>query len=351
MDTALVLRQFEDQAKACDALGSPFTARLLRLLALKLDRSSTFGRAVLEWPTDPYGDNIALRVAGALHALARSGRAPDLSAVYPPAPATVDELWSPLSRALAQHGTDLIAGLASAPQTNEVARSGLLLGAMLTLSRRFRLPLALYEIGASAGLNLAFDKYRYRLGENRVWGAADAPLTIDCEWRGARPPLDTALEIASRQGCDLRPIDPANRADTERLMSYIWPDQTQRLQRTQAALKLAADEQRRISGADAAEWVEAEFASPHPEGVARVLYHTIVWQYLPKETKGRIESTLARATAAATETRPVARFSFEQDATPGSGAMLLTLWPSRETINLGRGDFHGRWAEWAQASP
>jgi hypothetical protein len=216
---------------------------------------------------------------------------------------------------------------------------------MLALTRRTGLPIALHEIGASAGLNLGFDKYRYRLGGDRVWGDPAAPLTVDCEWRGTPPP-DVPVSVISRQGCDLRPIDPSNPADAERLMSYIWPDQTGRLQRIGAALELAAADHRRVEAADAAQWVEREFTKSQQPGTVRVLFHTIVWQYLPAETKAHIESTLARAASAATREAPLARFGFEQDGKPGSGAMTLTLWPSGETVALGRGDFHGRWAEW-----
>jgi hypothetical protein len=83
-----------------------------------------------------------------------------------------------------------------------------------------------------------------------------------------------------------------------------------------------------------------------PRGVCRVLFHTIVWQYLPAASKSRIDALLARLGAAATDDRPLARLSIEADETPGSARIDLTLWPSGHTVTLGRGDFHGRWAEW-----
>jgi hypothetical protein len=345
---ALAVReQFEIQAKASDELGSPFTAMLCRVLGQQLDLETSFGRTILEWPGDPLADNIALRACGALHALKLAGWEPELAKVYPPGLPSVHTLWFAIAEVLKHHDAFLTARLATAPQTNEVARSGLLLGGMLHLAKRTGLPLALYEIGASAGLNLGFDAYRYHLAPGREWGRADAPLTIDCAWRGNLPPLDAPLRVISRAGCDLRPVDPANRDDAERLMSYVWPDQTHRLERTAAALKLAAAEGRQVEQADAAEWLGRQWSAPQKPGTARVLFHTIVWTYLPADIKAAIEVYLARLGESATPDRPLARFAFEQDATPGSGAMTLTLWPTGETINLGRGDFHGRWAEWS----
>ena len=346
-DAGRILRQFADQAVACETLGSPFTATLCRLLAARLDVSTRFGRRILEWPTDPYADNIALRATGALHALARSGWEPGLQSVYPPNAATEHTLWVAIADALGHHDNFLADRLSSAPQTNEVARSGLILGVMLHVASLTRLPLEIFEIGASAGLNLSFDQYGYELGEGRVWGAPDAPLTIDCPWRGGTPPLDAPLRVVGRHGCDLNPLDPNTPADRERLLSYVWADQAHRLQRVDAALKFAAARRQSVDRADAADWLEQRLGAPPKPGVVRVLIHTIVWQYLPAEVKARLDALLARTGAAATRDTPLARFAFEQDEVPGSGRLSLTLWPTATTITLGRGDFHGRWAEWA----
>ncbi len=345
--TPLVLKQLADQAAACEHLGSPFTARLCRLLAARLDIGTRFGQSVLEWGGDPYADNIALRACGALHALARSGWEPSLTAVYPPHEVSDHTLWVAIVDALSHHSSFLIERLQSAPQTNEVARSALILGGMLRAAALMRVPLETFEIGASAGLNLGFDEYRYSLGEGREWGKTDAPLTIACAWRGNAPALATQLAVIGRHGCDLNPLEPTSPADRERLLSYIWADQAHRLERTEAALKLAADERRTIDRADAADWLERRFAAPQPEGTGRIVFHTIVWQYLPASTRGRLERLLADRGAAATTRAPLARLSIEADETPSKGARIdLTVWPDGRTITLGRGDFHGRWAEW-----
>lgn len=345
--TELVLKQFADQAIACEELGSPFTARLCQIMARRLDTRSRFGRRILEWDGDPYADNIALRACGAVHALARSGWEPNLTRAYPPNPTSENAVWAALADALQHNDSFLTERLSSAPQTNEVARSALILGAMLQIADLTQRPLDILEIGASAGLNLGFSDYRYALGDGRVWGNPAAPLVIECAWRGRIPPLSAPLQIIGRSGCDLHPIDPSNRDDRERLMSYIWADQTHRLQRTEAALALAAQEHRRIDRADAVEWLARHLSRPPMPNVTRVLLHTIVWPYIPAASKAQIESMLARAASAATRESPLVRLSIEPDATPGSARIEMTFWPNGTSVTLGRGDFHGRWAEWA----
>jgi hypothetical protein len=346
-----IIDQFLLQAAGSPHLGSPFIGALCRLLAERLDRSSSFGRRILDWPGDPHVDALALRSCGALHALARSGRVPELRAAYPPAHTDVERLWSAISSAVGREDAFLAAFLDSPPQTNEVARSALILGGALQAVTRTGLPLALYEIGASASLNLAFDKYRYELGSGHVWGDSDALLTIRSEWRGSLPPVGRAIEVVSRLGCDRNPLDAANPDDADRLMAYIWPDQPYRLERTQAALRLAAAEGRKAERIDAADWVEREFAKPQVRGTCRFLFHTIVFQYLPPDRQARIEAVLLEARASATDDAPLAHFAFETDYNPDGhnvGApMTLRIWPGGDTLHLGRGDYHGRWADWA----
>ncbi len=344
--TDRVLQQFASQAAACEQLGSPFTAMLCRVLAARLDAGTRFGRRILEWEGDPFPDNVALRACGAIHALARSGWEPNLAKVYPPSATTEHLLWVAIADALLHNDVFLTERLSSPPQTNEVARSGLILGGMLHLAALTRMPLEILEIGASAGLNLAFDEYRYELGDGRLWGPADAPLTVECLWRGRTPPLDAPLSVVSRAGCDLKPIDPANAGDRARLVSYIWADQRHRLHRVEAALAHAARHRRTVDAADAPEWLAGRLAAPQLPGITRVVFHTIVWDYVPAAAKARIDALFVSAGARATAQQPLARLTMESDETPGSARIDLTVWPDGRTLTLGRGDFHGRWAEW-----
>ena len=109
----------------------------------------------------------------------------------------------------------------------------------------------------------------------------------------------------------------------------------------------AAALHRTVDEADAADWIEQKLALPQLAGTTRVVLHTIVWDYLPAPIKQRIDAALARAGAAATAQRPLAHLAIESDETRGSARIDLTVWPSGRSVTLGRGDFHGRWAEWA----
>jgi hypothetical protein len=158
-----------------------------------------------------------------------------------------------------------------------------------------------------------------------------------------------ALRIAERRGSDLAPIQPGDPAARARLLAYIWPDQPERLARIEAALTLAAREGPRVERADAADWVEALSRRPAPPGRARVLMHSIMWQYLAAATRRRIEAAMARAGRAASEDAPLAWLRLEADSLATLPAILLDLWPGGERRLLGRGDWHGRWAEWTPA--
>lgn len=342
-----VLETFRFQAEACRSLGSPFTARLCELLADRLTDSSRFGARIISWPESARADALALRATGALHSLVRSGRARELATLYPPLEAKPDQLWNAIEAAIAKHDDYLHDFLDSPPQTNEVMRSSALLGLSLRLTERLKMPLELYEIGASAGLNLAFDRYHFILGEGREWGDPDALVHLESEWRGNLPPLESELEIVSRSGCDRNPLDPHNPEAVERQLSYIWADQHQRIGRVSAALSAAASMPYAVEKADAADWVEAKLAEAPEPGVVRVFFYTIVWQYLPRATKDRIDAAFELAGANATADTPLVRMYMESEDHPAGAVLKQMVWPGGQKETAGLTDYHGRWVDWA----
>jgi hypothetical protein len=206
---AEIRRAFLAQADWCDRLASPFTAFLCSTLAATLDAATPIGERILGWPHDPVADALALRLCGGLHALVRSGEEPELAALYPPAPIPPEEaLMRALARTLEAKAVELDAWLDTPPQTNEVGRSAVLMSGLLAVADRFRLPLRLFELGASAGLNLQLDRYGYRLG-GIVAGCEHSPLRLEPEWRGPPPP-EARPEISGRLGVDLDPVDPVS---------------------------------------------------------------------------------------------------------------------------------------------
>jgi hypothetical protein len=334
---------FRTQSRACVGLGSPFMGRLMALCAERLVPGTGVADRVLTWPGDvgPSADSVPLRLAGALHGLVRDGADAGLTAVYPPAEAPDDALWAAVEAALTRHEARLLRWLDSPPQTNEVRRSGALLAAAAWIAGRHPLPFVLSELGASAGLNLSFDRFALDAGGVRL-GTADSPVRLAPEWRGA-PPEPHPVRVTERAGVDLNPLDPQAPGDRLRLLAYLWPDQPERLRLTEAAIALAGT---RPDRGDAAEWLEARLATPRP-GRVHMVYHTIAWQYFPPATQARCRAALAAAGARATAQAPLAHVGLEADDTTGSAALSATLWPGGETRDLARVDFHGRWIAWA----
>jgi hypothetical protein len=340
-----IAAHFEAQAKACDALGSPFTARICRAVVAILGNSTETGKCILDWPGDPAADAVSLRLCGGLHALVLSGADEELAAAYPPNEAGDDRLRQALADALRRHDAALLRSMASPPQTNEIARSGMLLPGFLFVARKYGLPLAIREIGSSAGLNLNFDRFRYRYGPLE-WGDLASPVRLSPEVKGDPPPLEGRLSIASRKGCDIAPIDPADPAQSLRLRSYVWADQTMRLARLDAAIAVAERFPNVIVKADAAGFVKESLAERAP-GRAFVLFHSIMWQYMPDTTRRTIEEELRRAGACASLDSPIAWLRMEPLGAKARHATLsLTTWPGGRTGHLADCDYHGRWIEW-----
>jgi hypothetical protein len=324
-----IAQVFVRQAGSCRHLGSPFHGRLCELFAQRMEPTSAFAQRIDGWdPSRALSDALPLRAVGGLHALVRGGD--PLRASYPPNECDDDALWDAVHDATRRHDAFLTAFLDSPPQTNEVARSGILLGCALRLQERYRMPLAWWEIGASAGLNLGFPEYRYELG---VGSYGRGAVEIHTRWEGDAPKL-APLQIHERAGCDVAPLDPV--ADRERLLAYIWPDQHARIARTEAALGQATQ---RVERATASLWLERKLAQPLPD-VLRVVVHTIVWQYLTQEERAAIERALLHAQG------PLVRLAVEGDGDPESAAITVHHYGHGEREPLGRADYHGRWVRW-----
>lgn len=340
-----VRNAFLQQAAACEALGSPFTARLCRLLAERLQPGSAVADRILGWQGDPSpsADSVPLRIAGCLHALVLSGKDGLLSLAYPPDETDDNALWTAVEHALTAHADFILDRLQSPPQTNEVRRSAALLPGFLTVAQSFGKPLVLSEVGASAGLNLQWDRYRYQLGD-MAWGNPDSPVGIVPEWRGLPAPA-ADLTVRERAGCDLNPIEASNPEHRLRMLSYIWADQADRLARTRAALDLAAKNGLHVEKADAIDWLKRRLGQAYP-GATHVIFNTIAWQYLPKALQEEGEALIADAGAKATEEAPLARLQLEADGKPDGASLTLQLWPTGEEREVGRADFHGRWVDW-----
>jgi hypothetical protein len=341
-----IRQAFREQIVAGQILGSPFTARLGKLMLEHLDRSTEVGRQILSWEGDPgtRGDLVPTRLAGALHALIIDGKDDRLKTAYPPNEVSDDVLWTAIATAFETHEAFILERLNFAPQTNEVRRSSGLLAGFLTVAKLFGKPLILSEFGASMGLNLNWDRYHYELG-GFLWGDPSSLVRLKPDWQGPSPP-DVEITVAGRAGCDLNPLDPNSPEDCLRLLSYIWADQTDRVERTRAALQIAREHPVLVEQGDALAWLRDKRLKMLEPGTVHVVYHSIAWQYLPPEARASGEAILAEAGSRATEDAPLARLQMEMDDDPNSAALSLQIWPTGETRELGRIDPHGRWVRW-----
>jgi hypothetical protein len=346
MPEAAMHDHFEFQARACDHLGSPFTARMCRLLNELLDNMSATGRRIRNWPGDPAADALALRLCGAMRALVLGGKDTTLTAAYPPRQSDEVVLREATRDAIARHDGFIEAFIDSPPQTNEIARSAMLLPGLLLIARETGLPMVLREIGASAGLNLNLDRFHYAYG-NAKWGDPASPVRLSPEVRGMAPRLGGVSQVRSRAGCDRMPVDISDPAQRLRLRSYLWPDQPYRMERLEAAIAVAAANPFRLVGKDAADFVERELAD-RPGDSTFVLFHSIMWQYLPEATKAAITAALEAEGGRATKAAPLAHLRMEPiPGESGHAVLNLTSWPGENMRRLAKVDFHGRWIEWS----
>jgi len=170
-------------------------------------------------------------------------------------------------------------------------------------------------------------------------------VQIRCDWRGTPPALPPRIEVASHAACDRSPIDLAEPGAATRLASYVWPDQRERLERLRAAITLAAHLHAPVERADALAWVERELGVARP-GQATVLYHSIVWQYLPPDARRQLRDTIEAAGARATRAAPLAWLALEVPDSRSPPRLTLTLWPGGAQRVLAEAHAHGQWAIW-----
>jgi hypothetical protein len=167
-------------------------------------------------------------------------------------------------------------------------------------------------------------------------------------FEGAHPSFDVRVEIVERRGCDPRPLDPRSEADRTTLHAYLWPDQVARRQRLDGALKIAESVPAQIERIGAGDWLAAELAHRR-DGVATVVFHSIVMQYIAEDERARIVETLDGAGKRATENSPLAWLRFEPvqaESGDWTTRVDLTRWPGGETRTLAFSSPHGPPVHW-----
>lgn len=352
---------FRDQASACGDLGSPMYADLLARVADDLDAGGPSGDVLRGQEDAPGPSAVALRLAGSVHRLVLQRRAGALAAWYPSVGGTwePDSGWAAFRALLEQQPEDVREWLDRAPQTNEVGRAAALMGGLLHLQRTRGLlpvlpvlPVRLWEIGSSGGLNLLADRFRY-LAPGLDVGPADSPVVLDPAWSGwerADPgPAGTAPwpDIVERVGSDLLPVDVATTAGRLALTAYVWADQALRHERLRGALAVARQVSVVVHRRTATEQVDALVLVA---GTTTVLWHSVMWQYLGPDEQRHVRARIEHLGAAATADAPFAHLCLEParrtPQAPHEFPVALRSWPGGERQVLATAAPHGLPVTW-----
>ena len=272
-----------------------------------------------------------------------------LAAYYPSQVADArlpDEACYPAFRAFCLDNAETLRPLLATrrTQTNSVRRSAVLYPAVAHVAARVDGPLALVELGPSAGLNLLFDRYRYDY-DGRVVGAPESPVTVESAIRSGDPPLpDRPPELHSRVGIDRNPLDATDRADADWLRALVWPSHAERRELLEGALELA--------GADPPRLVEGDLLEDLPavlDGIADdvpvCVVNTLVLYQVPEAVCAALETRLRERMAQ----RPLHWLTGPPEL---SGGETVTLdWVRLEASAVRRDrllthDPHGAWVDW-----
>lgn len=346
MSTAHLLHTLRAQGRFC-ATDSPMYAELLDLVANNVEAGGVFATILTGHEDAPARQAVPLRLLGGLHRLALDGRAAELRRWYPSVGGRWDaeSAWPEIVRTAANQADSLRVALGQPPQTNEVGRSAVLIGGLLRINSEFGLPVRLFEIGSSAGLNLRADHYRYRYGGGQ-WGPIDTPVTIDNAWHGALPPAGE-VRIVERSGYDIAPIDVTTADGEMTVLSYVWPDQSARLHRLRGAIAVARKVTARLTRQTAAAAVADLTLS---DGALTVLWHSVTWQYLSDDERAAIRDGIDAVARRADRRSPLVHLTLEptRDGT-GDGVKFLVRarsWPGGELQILGECHPHGPPVHW-----
>jgi hypothetical protein len=329
---------------------SPLSVALMRGAADDLDQGGIVAQLYTGVPL-PAGQAPALRLLAALHRLVLSDRAPDLAEYYPSVGGKLppDGAWRVAESTLRQNAKEMAVVLRRGVQTNEPGRSAVLFGVLLWIADRYRQPIRLLEIGASAGLNLLAEHYAYR-SDGALLGDPNSPVVFEGPWVGT-PVEDPGgaqehLMVVERRGCDVAPIDATSPEGQLALVSYIWPDEPKRLARMRAALGVAERHPPIVDAVAAGPWIRQMLADRQPSTV-QLVWQSVFAQYLTAEDREDLTTTVVAAGAKATDDRPLVWARMEPSTDPLQGfRVTVQCWPGGGETLLARSGDHGPPVRW-----
>ena len=345
MEIADVREAIEWQARHSESAGAPCTARVIRAELAILETDSATGRRMANWQGLSLADAMPLRIAGGLHWLYLSGEDRRLEPVYGGLLTDQGAIDAIVADMAVRFDARLMPWLDGPPQTNEAGRSASVMAGLLWLSGRLGPRFELNEIGASAGVNTMMGRYFYDLGGTTA-GPSLSRMRIAPEWRGSPPPANP-VEIVAARGCDRAPVDLTDPDQALKLKAYVWAEAAERMARIDTAIAMAQRAAPELERMDAVDAVRDMLARPQEAGVTRVLFHTIVWQYLPEASQDAITAMMEDAGHAATAERPLAWVSLETNRATFAHELRVRYWPGGDqAVHLANAHPHGAWVEW-----
>ncbi|WP_435175084.1 DUF2332 domain-containing protein [Halorussus sp. AFM4] len=308
----------------------------------------------------PEGRSPAHLLFAAVHSLLLAGREAPLADYYPTvvADARDPDDGDPVAAfrecclANADEIRDLLATRRT--QTNSVRRCTALLPAFETVSRRAsrgradcdsREPLALVEVGPSAGLNLLWDRYLYDYDPAGRYGDPESVVRIESAVRAGDPPLPAAFPpVASRVGVDVNPLDVTDEADARWLRALVWPEHAERHRTLRRSLAAAREHPPDLREGDALELLP-EVVAELPDDRPVCLFDTQVRYQLGDDERDRFDALVADLGA----DRELYWVSGDAAADEYDQAIDLTLTTvdgGLRTERLGVYQQHGEWIAW-----
>jgi hypothetical protein len=243
-------------------------------------------------------------------------------------------------RALVSHHPAELAAVmvARRTQTNEPARCATLLPALAQLPP----PLALIEVGASAGLTMLFDRYSYDYAGHRIAGHDPQAPVLRCTPRGPVPLPAQVPAIIWRAGLDLSPLD-VTREDDVRWLSYlVWPGEGDREERLAAAVASARRDPPVVHRGDLVTDLPA-LAAQAPAGATLVVYHSAVLAYVEPRQRRQF-ADIVRGLAAVWLSNEGPGVVPDLAVPPCQGAPFVLARDGRTPIAIT--DSHGAWLQW-----
>jgi hypothetical protein len=326
----------------------PNASPLYAWLALRAADDREILRLVLHANTRPQRPHMLF---AAVQYLLLSGVQDELVEFYPnfaTEPRAREESY-PYFRAFCLKHADEISGLVTTygVQNNEVGRcADLLLAFDMVAQRGGGKPLAMIELGPSAGLNMLWDRYGYDYGAVGYVGDRASPVQLHCEPRGdVQLPLPMAIPaVCWRMGIDLNPIDVHDERAVRWLRALIWPEHQDRALRIEAAIAMAQQHQMPIVAGDAVDRLP-EVLAQVPAGATLCIYHSYALNQTPVPVREHIFAQIADFA----QTRELFRVAEEWYAGMRQAELEL-FWHRGGEIQcekLAECEGHGRWIKFA----